>query len=133
MGTRSTISCMNADGTATSIYCHWDGYISHHGPILLNHYDTEEKVRALLELGFLSVLGEKIGKKHVFDAAPEGVCTAYGRDRGEADCAAYTGPVERIDSQEYNYLFKNGKWYVSQTLKNWKLLTVKTVAEVLSQ
>ena len=54
MGTRSRIAIRNADNTYLSVYCHWDGYPSHHAPILQQHYDTEDKVRALLAGGDFS-------------------------------------------------------------------------------
>jgi len=57
MATRSTIAIRNADNTVTAIYCHWDGYLSYNGKILFENYNTEEKVRELIALGDLSVLG----------------------------------------------------------------------------
>ena len=56
MGTRSRIAIRNADNTYLSVYCHWDGYPSHHGPILQEHYNSEDKVRALLAGGDFSSL-----------------------------------------------------------------------------
>lgn len=51
MGTRSRIGILESNVSVTSIYCHWDGYVEHHGPILRDHYATVEKVRALIALG----------------------------------------------------------------------------------
>lgn len=56
MGTRSRIAVRNADDTYLSVYCHWGGHPSHHGPILQQCYSTEEKVRALLAGGDFSSL-----------------------------------------------------------------------------
>ena len=56
MATRSRIAIENQDGTVLSIYCHWDGYPSHHGPILLENYTTQEKVESLIALGSISSL-----------------------------------------------------------------------------
>lgn len=138
MGTRSTISIQNADGTVTSTYCHWDGCISHHGPILLNHYNTEAKVRELLALGGLSVLGEVIGKKHDFDQRYEGSgprpCTSYLRDRSNPEILSTTGLIEDVDTQEFNYLFSNGRWEVSEgDLSNLRLLAPEAVAAALTK
>lgn len=106
MGTRSQIGILESDGSVTSIYCHWDGYVEHHGPILRDHYKTEEKVRALLAIGDISVLGAEIGEKHDFDAAPKGVCDAYGRDRGEESTEAKREPLETFCAHHsYAYLF----------------------------
>lgn len=85
MSTRSNVGIINTDGSVQTIYIHSDGYPSHNGRILLNHYNTEDAVRTLLSLGDLSVLGEVIGEKHNFDAHDfdSKWCRAYGRDRGE--------------------------------------------------
>jgi hypothetical protein len=117
MGTRSTIAIQNEDGTVTGIYCHWDGYLSHNGRILEENYTTEESVRELIDLGDLSSLGETIGTKHDFNAAPRNECNAYGRDRGEINidaqtCASWSALINDF-GQEYDYLFVPGKgWLV---------------------
>lgn len=106
MSTRSTIGILEPNGSVTYIYCHRDGYVSHHGPILRDHYTTEEKVRALIALGDISTLGEALGEKHDFDQRPNGVCTAYGRDRGEPDTEAVNGTKEAFYSEHrLAYLF----------------------------
>lgn len=118
MGTRSRIGLEYSDGTIKSIYCHWDGYPSHNGKILLEDYTDREKVVQLLELGDLSSLGINIGEKHDFNAkAPEGTCTFYGRDRGEEDTEARissnrTEFKELTDqtSGAYAYLYVDGTW-----------------------
>jgi hypothetical protein len=117
MGTRSTIAIENADGTVTGIYCHWDGYLSNNGQILQESYTDEASVRELIALGDLSSLGETLGTKHDFDNAPRNECNAYGRDRGEKDCAARTEHNWRQfiaeNGQEYDYLFTPGAgWQV---------------------
>ena len=89
MATRSTIARENADGTFTSIYCHWDGYPENNGRILVNHYQDECKIDQLIKLGDLSSLESEIGSKHDFDDdSHENWCKAYGRDRGEKNTAA---------------------------------------------
>lgn len=127
MSTRSRIGIQNADKSVTSIYCHWDGYPSNNGRILLEHYKTESKVRELMALGNISILSEEIGKKHSFEERssarmPDGDirhkwCLAYGRDRGETEQEATTCPslqtaFSKQACEEYNYLFKNGKWHL---------------------
>ena len=57
MSTRSNIGILNEDGTVNYIYCHFDGYLEHNGDILNEHYTTESKVRMLIGLGDLSMLG----------------------------------------------------------------------------
>lgn len=128
MGTRGTIAIQNADGTVTGIYTHWDSYLRYNGVILSKHYNTETRVRELLELGDLSILRPKIGEKHPlsrFEMPMEEVwreewdewCSAYGRDGGETDtqaetCANWETFLEN-NSQEFNYLFVPDRgWYV---------------------
>ena len=143
MGTRSTISMRNSDGTYTGIYCHWDGYVSHNGRILHEHYQDERKIRQLMELGSLSGLGPEIGEKHPFDNPypwdhPQhgewkqkygNWCHAYGRDRGEDDIDAVTGVnytelVLDLGIQEYNYLWENGEWKVRKGYGDSRWVTV---------
>ena len=135
MATRSRIGMVNEDGTVSSIYCHWDGYPSNNGRILVNHYTDREKVKALIELGSISSLcehvappplfdtddedikrGERTLKEfglvestHTFDKPMEGVTVAYHRDRGED----YIEPrinksldeYLEADNEEYGYVF----------------------------
>ena len=117
MATRSTIAIRNADTTVTGIYCHWDGYLSYNGKVLVENYTTEAAVRELIALGDLSSLGERIGSKHDFDNAPRDECNAYGRDRGETgvDATTFGSWREMLNKvgEGYNYLFVPGEgWYV---------------------
>lgn len=109
MATRSSIAIKNIDGTIEAVYCHWDGYIEHHGPILLDNYSDETKLRSLLAEGAISSLAPEIGTKHDFESRPDRQTTFYSRDRGESDCSStlYNDEVTWIynDRQEYNYLY----------------------------
>ena len=122
MGTRSTIALEYADGTVEQVYCHWDGYLSNNGQILLKHYSDPFKLRQLMDLGDLSSLGERLGTQHAFDKAPEGECTFYLRDRKEQGTGAksfkdYADYVENHQYEEYEYILRNidGKavWFVA--------------------
>jgi hypothetical protein len=114
MSTRSTISIQTEKGIK-SIYCHSDGHPSHHMPILTEHYNTQEKVEALMELGDLSVLAESIEcpEEHSFNNNIKGYCVAYGRDRGEENtqCGNLLHKSE-IQEQDYNYIFINNEWVI---------------------
>ena len=112
MSTRSYIGKKLSDGQVKYIYCHFDGYPSHNGVILKEHYNTEEKVDQLLELGNLSSLGEEIGEKQEFGLeGNERWCVAFGRDRGESGNEANVAPLEEIiGDQSYTYVFENGEW-----------------------
>lgn len=118
MATRSNIGILNPDNTVSYIYCHYDGYLDHNGSILNEHYTTEGKVRALIALGDLSILGEDIGEQQDFDCRVKGCCLAYGRDRGDSGTEARTcSYVDYIKEyfEEYVYLFTPGQgWEVRQ-------------------
>lgn len=66
MGTRSRIAIRNADNTYLSVYCHWDGYPSHVGAMLQKHYETEDKIRALLAGGDFSSLKNSVADIEYF-------------------------------------------------------------------
>lgn len=132
MATRSTIAVEHADGTISSIYCHWDGYLSNNGSILFNKYDTLEEVEALLKNGNLSILGIRIDPigPHSFDEPEKGTSVYYGRDRNDKnqEPKKYSDfDFYRFDCffQDYNYLFKNGEWYVRYDLKNAKWINLE--------
>lgn len=114
MATRSHIGKLLSDGSVKYIYCHWDGYPEHNGKILKEHYTTEAKVDALLELGGLSILGEEIGEQQDFDNRDthnSKWCLAYGRDRGEDGVEARIAEdIEDMIFQSYHYVYDNGKW-----------------------
>lgn len=118
MATRSNIGILNPDNTISYIYCHYDGYLDHNGSILNEHYTTEGKVRALIALGDLSILGEDIGEQQDFDSRVKGCCLAYGRDRGESGNEARTCSYVDYTKEyfeEYVYLFTPGQgWEVRQ-------------------
>lgn len=128
MGTRSSIAIRNADGTVTGTYCHWDGYLSHNGRILRDHYTDEAKIRALLSNGHVSSLRPEIGEKHPFDTYNlteeqkdprwDDWCKFYRRDRNETGCESKLfGSWEALlneQGQEYNYIYEpaDGCWHV---------------------
>ncbi len=117
MATRSAIIEKKSDGTYRGIYCHYDGYLSHNGRILAEHYQDADRVSALIDLGGISVLGERITPigKHSFSDREEGTTVAYHRDRGE-ELDIWTGAtasdVKAQIDHEYAYIFADGKWTV---------------------
>jgi hypothetical protein len=140
MATRSTIAIEYADGTVDQIYCHWDGYLDHNGEILRTHYMDPFKVQRLVELGDLSSLAPEIGDAHDFDdrAACEGVCTFYGRDRGETGVGAkrfknFEEYVREHQREEYEYILRqvNGKavWFVDTYGHDGEYMTIEDAME----
>lgn len=136
MATRSTIALEFADDTVGQVYCHWDGYLSHNGKILLENYSDPFKLRSLIDLGDLSVLAAEIGTKHDFEARVEGVCTFYSRDRDESDTQAkyfdnFEDYAANHQTEEYEYILrKDGQWYVDQG-NGFELLSEVLVKEAV--
>ncbi len=136
MATRSIIGIVNEDKSITGIYVHFDGYPEHNGKILLNHYNNDDIVNGLMNLGDLSILGEKLNptEPHTFAEPQKNVCVAYGRDRGETGTNSRTfedlGEFEnsaRNTWADYQYLFDNGVWSYRSLNKTlgWKELTAE--------
>lgn len=140
MGTRSRIGVMHGD-KLKSVYCHWDGYLSHNGAILQEHYGSDQSPKAnhLVALGDISSLGKHIGEAHPFSeyeinkndperdakialfdkSKNESWTTFYGRDRGETGvdfqvAQSYDEFQEQCNNcdAEYHYVMKDGVWYV---------------------
>lgn len=119
MATRSTIAVVHEDGSVSQVYVHWDGYLENNGDILRKHYATRGSVEELVKLGDLSSLGTFIHPtgQHNFDCPEENVCVFYGRDRDETGTeprrfTTVEQYFQEYQSEEYNYLFRNGQWYV---------------------
>jgi hypothetical protein len=122
MATRSRIGIKLENGYVRSIYAHWDGYPSGNGNILFNYYTDVTKINQLLDLGDVSSLQKEIAPPeeliefHSFENPVENVTTFYHRDRGEREHPAQISTEKQfyVDlSEEYNYLFKDGKWFVN--------------------
>ena len=131
MSTNSSISIMTIEGGKT-IYSHWDGYPQHNGMILKKHYNTSEKVEELISMGNVSILHKNIGTKvsfEGFNSRKQKQCLFYGRDRDERDqeATSFLSTEFPIETQEWNYLFVNGKWHVSKDGKNYELMTYKFI------
>lgn len=153
MATRSGIGIMKADGTIDAIYCHNDGYLEGVGAVLAEHYNNEEKINKLLDLGDISGLGSELeypedadlGDPVVDDemtimmkrAQYSDVTVAYHRDMGERMSSvkkstynneeAFTTAFDSMGA-EYCYLFKDNEWYVStfdDFFNEWHLLSNK--------
>ena len=122
MGTRSYIAKQIGDDQYLTIYCQLDGYPEDAGAALVKCYDTPEKVDALLSLGDLYYLREKLAPapgRHDFDAPQPGVTVAYQRDRGCSGWKATIKTFEELsdwerDGVEYIYIYNtNGQWLYS--------------------
>lgn len=131
MATRSTIAVQLADGSIREVYCHWDGYLEHNGQILMRWYNTQALAERVTSLGDISALDRLYDPTaaHSFNAPQDGVTVLYGRDRGDADSAPrvhadFNTYQSQGCSQEFNYLFIEGRWTYSEDRdpKHWQYL-----------
>ena len=138
MATRSSIHSFDGE-TLTSVYCHWDGYPSHHAPILLEHINTPEKVNELLGFGSISSLEKNTipTEEHSFEHPQKDVTIFYGRDRGESYHEANVTTIVNVDDnglptasslpirEAYQYLYdlRNNTWYMMTGKYPWVKLT----------
>ncbi len=137
MSTRCLIAVEDADKTLRSIYVHFDGYPDGAGLTLITHYTTKERIEALLALGPLSGLGDKLSNDDPEPNARD-VCAAYHRDYGEdyqkpnvwQNSTEILAKANKRFWVEYVYLFRGGQWYVADAYRpdGWKL-----VSEVLEE
>lgn len=123
MSTRSRIGIENPDGTIRSVYSHFDGYLAGVGAILLEHYQSREKINGLLDLGDISSLGwdydPEFAKKNwehtkmtEEEKEKQARMTLPYKDRGE-DAPA------RIDKNEEEFISKAGKCF-EEYIYLWK-------------
>jgi hypothetical protein len=120
MSTRSTIAIQNQDGTVRACYVHWDGYPSGVGADLLKDFDTPEKINARLDKGDGSSLYDGF----------------YGED--DTDAKVFSDDVHYLKQSkwgwiEYQYLFKDGDWYVYEVLRDNDVVILGKVKEVLEK
>jgi len=111
MATRARISYELSDGSILSAYHHWDGYPSWLGRILETHYNTKEKVSALIDGGDMSSCwNDTVWGKDRTDGQKYG--PEYYSARGE-DCPPTLSPgIEHFFEigEAYAYIFRDGEW-----------------------
>ena len=131
MGTRSTIALEFADGTVSQVYCHWDGYLSNNGQILLKHYQDPYKVRALVDLGGFSSLRDTV------EETAEGAYTQRGEDLDVNRYMNFDEHVRECQQEEYDYILRNiegeATWLVRCYATNgqWVLMAEAIAAELI--
>ena len=111
MATRSRIGIELSDGSVLSAYHHWDGYPEWLGRILTTHYNSKDKVAALIDGGDMSSCWTdqrwSSEEKHEYGAQ-------YYSQRGEDAPPRYDSNLNEYLSEgtreEYHYLFRNGEW-----------------------
>lgn len=113
MSTRSNIGIIHSNGTIEVVYCHFDGYPSHNGKILLNSYSDINKVKKLISNGGMSSLEDDV-KDITFYIA-----------RGEVlEISNYSSLKDYLSSIgfdiEYFYLFdeNENKWFMNKNRRS---------------
>lgn len=116
------------------IFVHYDGYLSYTGKKLLENYNTVRKAGALVRLGALCIIKERLapkkGEPHDYGIAPDfplgrapGVTVAYHRDRKDPslDIERIRVPSGNVEDAflkawsamrlRHEYIFADGQWY----------------------
>ena len=104
------------------VYLHFDGYPEGAGQMLVDHYDTDAKVKELISHGGISSLGEMIGEKQDFSSilsSSTKQCKFYHRDRGDEldiEELEYDEISKFADDcgAEFTYLYEGGVWMVKE-------------------
>ena len=113
MGTRSMIGMVEADNSVSAIYCHWDGYLSHNGKLLDQHYDSDVKVAELLALGDLSTLGATMKE-------PDTNLLGHGTAAQRFESIAAFREALGQNGDEFRYLWDGEAWfYISEKQDAW--------------
>lgn len=110
MATRSTIGILKNDGSVRYVKCFYDGGIEGVGWTLLAYWKDRYDVEDLIEKGDMSSLGQDLNSTDFYQFRPN----EKGRNHGPK-----TVSENEYFLEEFNYLYKNGKWFVNgQPLKN---------------
>ncbi len=108
MSTNSLVVEKLKNGTYRKIYVHWDGYLEGVGKILRNVFNTDAKVKELIDLGDCSTIMEAKSLDEV---------VAYHRDLNEdwEDIKPeITDTFESAHGFFFVYLWEDGKWTAYQ-------------------
>ncbi len=98
-----------------AVYCHWDGYITNNGALLLDHFNSLPSAVELIKGGSISSLGEGTDntKFHCRDMGREMVPASEYGTREEF--------IEDSNGLEYLYILnQNDAWEVFSMNKPWR-------------
>ena len=113
MGTRSRVAVMHGD-VCKSVYCHYDGYLSYTGQILLEHYDST-KANMLVARGDNSGVKETLEEMNFYeDREAKGEDVSEFLDSTPWKVAhSFEEFLDQVSScwGEYYYVMTDGEWY----------------------
>lgn len=112
MATNSTIAIQTEDGTVFQIFCHWDGQLSHNGKLLMDHYPDVVSIEDLISKGNLSSL-ESTVEESEFRCRDLGDSWYTNKPNEFSQLQSYYQFL-KLNAQQFNYLFKDGEWLVSE-------------------
>lgn len=116
MSTHAAIIVARPEGGWQGIYVHHDGYLEHTGRMIARHYQDGVAARAIVALGDLSYLGERLDPigPHSYQSPEPGTTVAYHRDRGEALAIREGATVEEVENQfgvnPHVYVWNGAVW-----------------------
>ncbi len=138
MGTRCVIAKEQSEGSVRTVSCLTDGHPAWTGYVLFHHYQDDEKIDALLDLGCLSSIGPdpldplphrrfaqivaRNCERGITDDAVTRmleekcvVAEGAGRSMNEYDSASLTELREKLSGSDvrFIYLWGEGGWIVS--------------------
>lgn len=117
MGIPCFIAKEIGDNQYRTIWCAFDGYLEHTGVMLARHYNTEERVDKLLDLGNLSgvfpTLEPDPSKPHTWGNHQRNVTISYARDHGENGQEATVKTFDELNDDsawtQTTYIFTKDK------------------------
>lgn len=107
MITSASIGYKSERGKVAYVECRFDGYLSHVGRLLVEHYNDLDKMVRLLCGGDIVSLREDL-EDTIFENPKD-----YGRpNEHQAKVAKSVGDYLLYGNGDYKYLFDGDKWYV---------------------
>lgn len=121
MSATSQIIVRLQDGSYRGVYCHFDGYPSDVGKVLLEHYNSQELAELVTSMGAMSSLAASMEYPvgHSYSNPTEGYSVLYHRDRGDQFTVAESPTLQGcVDAQPYGetqfYYVWQGFWGVTK-------------------
>lgn len=107
MGTSAYIARKTEQGNYVAAYVHYDGYLDGVGATLLENYNNDDTVKALLEYSYLSTL------RNTLDELGTGKYDHVTKEH--SDKTAYSSTDELLEAIvenciNYLYVWENGGW-----------------------